>query len=100
MFKELEDDLKVSAPSHGDLSGWAEQGVLLLNTILTVQEGKPLSCKLRLGAIYQWCYRGNKQSTKRSHFCFMGQTCSRKSHNDWWNQTQSDKSTSSSSFSL
>ncbi len=43
MLKELEDDLKVSAPSHGDLSGWAEQGVLLLNTILTVQEGKPLS---------------------------------------------------------
>ncbi len=43
MFKELESDLGVKAPAHGDLNFWAEQGVLLLNAILTVQEGKPLS---------------------------------------------------------
>jgi uracil-DNA glycosylase len=43
IFKELEDDLGVKAPSNGDLNFWAEQGVLLLNSILTVREGQPLS---------------------------------------------------------
>ena len=43
IFKELEDDLGIPAPSNGDLSFWAEQGILLLNTILTVREGAPLS---------------------------------------------------------
>ena len=32
-------------PNHGDLTGWAKQGVLLLNTILTVSEGRPMSHK-------------------------------------------------------
>jgi uracil-DNA glycosylase len=41
VFKELRDDLGVPAPSHGDLSGWAEQGVLLLNAVLTVRAGSP-----------------------------------------------------------
>lgn len=39
IFKELEDDLGAS-PAHGDLSHWADQGVLLLNTALTVAAGK------------------------------------------------------------
>ncbi|MDB6081126.1 MAG: ung [Chlamydiia bacterium] len=43
IFKELQADLGISTPSHGCLEGWAEQGVLLLNTTLTVQEGSPLS---------------------------------------------------------
>src|SRR5690606_1338493 len=33
------DDLGVHIPPHGDLSGWAESGVLLLNRVLTVQSG-------------------------------------------------------------
>jgi uracil-DNA glycosylase len=37
MFQELESDLGVPRPASGDLSGWAAQGVLLLNTTLTVQ---------------------------------------------------------------
>ena len=37
IFKELEADLGVTAPRHGDLSEWARQGVLLLNTVLTVR---------------------------------------------------------------
>src|SRR5262249_32521902 len=41
VFKELRDDLGVPAPTHGDLSGWAEQGVLLLNAVLTVRAGRP-----------------------------------------------------------
>lgn len=39
IFKELFDDLGLS-PEHGDLSAWARQGVLLLNTVLTVEKGK------------------------------------------------------------
>ncbi len=41
VFKELRDDLGVAPPAHGDLSGWAGQGVLLLNAVLTVRAGRP-----------------------------------------------------------
>ena len=37
IFKELAADLGVTAPRHGDLTAWAQQGVLLLNTVLTVR---------------------------------------------------------------
>ncbi|GAA1926606.1 uracil-DNA glycosylase [Nocardioides marmoribigeumensis] len=40
IFKELVADLEVPAPSNGDLTPWAERGVLLLNRVLTVQPGK------------------------------------------------------------
>ncbi|GGD60589.1 uracil-DNA glycosylase [Erythrobacter arachoides] len=40
IFKELEADCGIARPAHGDLSGWARQGVLLLNTALTVEAGK------------------------------------------------------------
>jgi uracil-DNA glycosylase len=43
IFKELADDLGVPAPRTGDLSGWAAQGVLLLNAVLTVRQGTPNS---------------------------------------------------------
>lgn len=45
MFKELEDDLSVPYPNHGYLLPWAKQGVLLLNTVLTVREGEANSHK-------------------------------------------------------
>ena len=41
IFKELADDCDVSPPASGNLSRWAEQGVLLLNTTLTVRRGEP-----------------------------------------------------------
>lgn len=41
IFKELNDDLGIPIPKHGDLTAWAKQGVLLLNSVLTVEEGKP-----------------------------------------------------------
>lgn len=41
IFKELHKDIGMPIPIHGTLSGWAEQGVLLLNALLTVEEGKP-----------------------------------------------------------
>ncbi len=40
IFTELHDDLGCSIPSHGDLSTWAKQGVLMLNTVLTVRKGQ------------------------------------------------------------
>ncbi|WP_130861591.1 uracil-DNA glycosylase [Bacilliculturomica massiliensis] len=39
IFKEIQDDLGIQPPGHGYLQSWAEQGVLLLNTVLTVRAG-------------------------------------------------------------
>lgn len=41
VFKELNDDLGVPIPKSGNLMRWAEQGVLMLNSTLTVREGEP-----------------------------------------------------------
>ncbi len=43
IFKELEADVKIPHPSHGCLIPWAQQGVMLLNAILTVRQGEPMS---------------------------------------------------------
>ena len=45
IFKELQDDLGIAPPPHGELTQWAQRGVLLLNTVLTVRQGQPNSHK-------------------------------------------------------
>lgn len=45
MYKELESDIGFNIPDHGELTKWAEQGVLMLNTVLTVREGAANSHK-------------------------------------------------------
>ena len=45
IFKELQSDLGYSIPEHGSLVSWTNEGVLLLNTVLTVEAGKPASHK-------------------------------------------------------
>ncbi len=45
IFKELESDLKIPFPESNSLKKWANQGVLLLNAVLTVEEHKPTSHK-------------------------------------------------------
>ena len=45
IYKEYSSDLSLSLPNDGDLSSWAKQGVLLLNSILTVESGHPGSHK-------------------------------------------------------
>ena len=45
IFKELESDLGCNIPPHGSLVSWTEEGVLLLNTVLTVEANKPASHK-------------------------------------------------------
>ncbi|WKC58400.1 uracil-DNA glycosylase [Borrelia sp. P9F1] len=45
IFKEIESNLKIKTAANGDLKRWATQGVFLLNSILTVEEGIPSSHK-------------------------------------------------------
>jgi uracil-DNA glycosylase len=40
IFKELNDDLHIPIPKNGNLESWARQGVLLLNSVLTVESNK------------------------------------------------------------
>ncbi len=47
IFKELETDLGLARPTHGFLESWARQGVLLLNSVLTVESGLAASHKDR-----------------------------------------------------
>ncbi len=41
IFLELKSDLNIERAKHGNLEAWARQGVLLLNAVLTVEDGKP-----------------------------------------------------------
>lgn len=45
IYKEINDDLGLPTPQHGELTHWANQGVLMLNSVLTVREGAPTSHK-------------------------------------------------------
>ena len=45
IFKEIKSDLGIDPPQHGELTSWADNGVLLRNTVLTVREGQPNSHK-------------------------------------------------------
>lgn len=55
MYKELLQDIEgFTVPNHGYLIDWAKQGVLLLNTVLTVEQGQAHSHKKpRVGALYR-----------------------------------------------
>lgn len=43
IFKEIQSDIGLERPSHGCLLSWAKQGVMLLNSTLTVRQGEPMS---------------------------------------------------------
>ena len=43
IFKELESDIGIKQPEHGNLERWCSEGILLLNSILTVEKSKPAS---------------------------------------------------------
>jgi len=43
IYQELRTDVGVEPPAHGDLTAWSEQGVMLLNRVLTVRPGEPAS---------------------------------------------------------
>ncbi len=70
IYKELKRDLGLEIPSTGDLSHWAEQGVLLLNSVLTVEEGQA-------GSHRRWGWQVftdaiiNKISSEKTNVVFM-----------------------------
>ena len=71
--KELADDCGLERPRHGDLSGWARQGVLLLNTILTVEAGHAGSHARRgWEAITDACIAAVAAREERSVFILWG----------------------------
>lgn len=43
IYRELHEDVGFTPPGHGELTAWAERGVLLLNAVLTVRAGEPMS---------------------------------------------------------
>jgi uracil-DNA glycosylase len=43
IYREMRDDVGIAPPTHGDLTAWSDQGVLLLNRVLTVAPGQPAS---------------------------------------------------------
>lgn len=43
IYKEIHEDIGCSIPAHGDLTKWAKEGVLLLNTIMSVEDSKPMA---------------------------------------------------------
>lgn len=43
IYRELADDLGITPPAHGDLTSWSENGIMLLNRVLTVQPGAAAS---------------------------------------------------------
>lgn len=45
IFKEINDELGIAPPNHGELTSWAKQGVLMLNAVLTVRAGQANSHK-------------------------------------------------------
>lgn len=47
IYKEMKSDLDFEYPNHGNLQCWAEQGVLLLNSVLTVESNRPASHRNR-----------------------------------------------------
>jgi uracil-DNA glycosylase len=65
IFHELKNDLNIQVSGHGDLTSWAEQKILLLNSVLTVEKGLPNSHqeigweKLTNKIISQLSQRGN-----------------------------------------
>ena len=62
IYKEIDDSLGIEKPNHGDLTKWAEQGVFLLNSMLTVERNKPGSHKrVGLAVLYRREYTGNKR---------------------------------------
>ena len=59
IYEELARDVGVPQPSTGDLTPWAERGVLLLNAVLTVSPGRPAShARQGLGAVHRPGDRG------------------------------------------
>ena len=73
IFKELHDDVGMPVSSSGDLTSWAEQGVLLLNAALTVRANEAkLAFKNWLAPVYRCRYKKSFWRKRRNCFFIMG----------------------------
>lgn len=73
IYKELESDLGLPRPGHGDLTGWAQQGVLLLNATLTVEAHRAGSHAGRgWEAVTDACVRAVAERAEPSVFVLWG----------------------------
>ncbi len=70
IYKELKEDIGMPIPSHGNLTHWAEQGVLLLNASLTVRANEPMS-HAKIGWAEFTDGVISKVSTLKEHAVFM-----------------------------
>lgn len=70
IFKELESDLKIPLPEHGNLENWAKQGIFLLNASLTVEKAKANSHK-NIGWLAFTDYVISQISATQNHVVFM-----------------------------
>ena len=70
IFKEIQEDIGIPIPNHGNLMHWAKQGVFLLNASLTVRAGEPMS-HARIGWAQFTDTVIKKISEKKNHVVFM-----------------------------
>ena len=77
IYKELHDDLGCYIPNNGYLKKWADQGVLLLNTVLTVRAHQANSHQDMAGAIYGCGYRSRKCTGQANSNIFVGFACTK-----------------------
>ena len=82
IYQELHDDLGCTIPNHGCLTKWAEQGVLMLNTVLTVRAHQAkFSQRDRMGRIYRCGDPGAQYTGSSDRFYLMGSPVAAKREN-------------------
>lgn len=70
IYKELQDDLGCYIPNNGYLKKWADQGVLLLNTVLTVRAHQRIPIREEAGSsLRMQSYRQSMHRTGQSYIC-------------------------------
>ncbi len=73
IYKEMANDLGLPHPGHGNLDSWANQGVLLLNSCLTVEDGKAAAHAGKgWESIYRCRHRRLERRSRSSGFCALG----------------------------
>lgn len=70
IFKELQSDLQIPIPQSGDLTQWAQQGVFLLNAMLTVESNQPASHQ-KIGWQYFTDAAIKQLSERKEHLVFL-----------------------------
>jgi ATP-dependent DNA helicase PIF1 len=75
IYKELATDQGITPPTHGYLAGWAKQGILLLNTVLTVEAGAPQShAKIGWEEVTDQIIRSIAAQTRQTIFVLWGKS--------------------------